>query len=83
MTPNSEDICEYGEPPKQVVEWNEPFGEGKYGYTCRASIEDVVAFMVTEYQQKFKSHPNYPYPSDKDALDDFLVIHCGCLVDAD
>lgn len=58
-----------------TVQWDEPFGSGKYGYTCKALGKDVIAYMKEEYQEQFKHHRNYPYKSDQEALDDFVTIH--------
>jgi len=64
----------------EYVEWQEPFGQGKYGYICRAKKEEVIRYMRDEYQYQFTNHPNYPYKSDEEALADFLIIHWAKLV---
>ena len=58
-----------------TVVWDEPFGSGKYGYSCSARASDVIKYMKEEYQETHKEHPAYPYKSDYDALMDFVAIH--------
>lgn len=57
------------------IEWDEPFGTGVSWYTCRALKDDIIKYMKEEYQLQFKAHPNYPYKTDEEALQDFMVIH--------
>ena len=65
----------------KLVEWIEPFGNGKYGYTCTAVPGEVIKYMKEEYQEQFKDHPNYPYKTDQAALDDFIIINWATLID--
>lgn len=64
-----------------TVQWDEPFGSGKYGYTCTARASDIIKYMKEEYQEQHKNHRNYPYKTDKDALMDFVVIHWATIYD--
>ncbi len=60
------------------INWVEPLGTGKHGHVeCRAPIKDIINYMKNEYQEKFKSHKNYPYKNDEEALEDFIAIHYG------
>ena len=61
------------------VTWIEPLGSGKYSYTCTANAKDVIAFMQEEYQKQYKDRPEYPYKTNQQALEDFLVIHWATL----
>jgi hypothetical protein len=61
------------------VTWTEPLGSGKYGYTCTADAKDIIAFMQEEYQTQYKNHPEYPYKTDQQALEDFLAINWATL----
>lgn len=65
------------------IYWQEPLGNGKYAYECKARKEDVIKYMKEEWQLQFKDHPNYPYKSDIEALDDFIAIHWAYEVNAD
>jgi hypothetical protein len=66
----------------ETVTWFEPLGSGKYGYLCKAPVEDIINYMKEEYQETHKDHPNYPYKSDQDALDDFITINWATLVNS-
>lgn len=65
----------------KLVKWIEPFGSGKYNYTCTATITEIIKYMKEEYQEQFKAHKNYPYKSDQEALDDFIAINWARIVD--
>lgn len=66
------------------VEWSEPFGNVAVEVVCRMRVEDVIHYMIMEYQVEHKDHPNYPYRAQDEALQDFLTIHWGRIVeDAD
>lgn len=64
----------------KYMEWMEPYDDGDSCVICRMSFEDVIKSMK-KYQEAFKDHPNYPYKSDQDALDDFQVIHWAAIVE--
>lgn len=64
------------------VEYVEPLGSGKYGAQyIRIKVDEVIEYMKNEYQEQYKNHYNYPYKSDQDALDDFMVIHWAKIID--
>lgn len=49
-----------------LVEWDDPLGDGSEGCTSRATVADVIAFQR-------RREPRYQ--SDAEALDDFMVVH--------
>lgn len=64
------------------VEWVDPLGSGSYGTIyCRARAGEIISYMKEEYQEQFQEHPNYPYKSDQEALDDFVATHWGSIVE--
>lgn len=63
----------------KYVEWDEPWGQTKYGdediylhIVCQARAKDVIAFQR-------KREPRYT--KDDEALQDFLVVHWGRIVE--
>lgn len=64
----------------KYVEWMEPYDSGDSCVICRMSFEDIIKSMK-RLQENFKNHPNYPYKSDQEAIDDFIVVHWGRIID--
>lgn len=63
------------------IEWMEPLGDGsRGGIRCIAKVNEVVDYMMNEYQHNHKNHPNYPYKSQIEALQDFMTIHWASYV---
>jgi hypothetical protein len=56
------------------VEWDEPYGPEDVHMICRVKADEIIKHMKNLQEYK-KDHPNYPYKSDQEALDDFVVIH--------
>jgi hypothetical protein len=66
----------------KYMEWDEPFNRTGCHVICRMTFDDVIKAMK-ELQEDHKDHPNYPYKTDQEALDDFQTIHWARIIDAD
>lgn len=66
----------------KYIEWDESYGtQEKLHIVCRAKEEDVIKYMIETYQRQWKYRPNYPYPNNQSALDDFIAINCARIVE--
>lgn len=62
----------------QFVEWIEPFGPNSEPVYCRVAISTAIATQKYSAQQV---KPEFRYPSDEAALEDFIAVHWGKIVE--
>lgn len=56
----------------QYVEWVEPYGDGAEAVIMQMSCEDVA---------KWQRRREPRYTSDQEAIDDFVVVHWGKIIE--
>mgnify|MGYP001191666294 CR=1 FL=1 len=71
----------------KYVEWDEPWQMDEesstswVGVTSRMTCEDAIRWSKYLAEKFHKDHPKYPYKTDQEALDDFIIINWARIVD--
>jgi hypothetical protein len=68
----------------KIVKWGEPWATGDGTFVdvkYQMSSEDAIKWMKYVGEVLHSNHPNYPYETDQDALDDFLTVYWASIED--
>lgn len=63
----------------KYVEWDEPFDlEGKVNTVCRVKVDEIIVWQRAQLEN---INSDFKYDSDEQALQDFVALHWGWVVE--